>query len=64
MRFEFHHNQVSASGEFFGEFSGLFFEMFGCISFKVGLYTQQVAQHIEFMFHQNGVPVTFFMFLA
>ena len=32
----FHHNQVSASGEF----SGLFFQMFWGIDMKVGLYTQ------------------------
>ena len=38
--------------------------MLGGIDLKVGLYTQQVAQHIEFMSHQNRVLVTYFMFLA
>ena len=41
-----------------------FFEMFSGINLKVGPYTQWVAQHIEFTFHPNGVPVTYFMFLA
>ena len=38
--------------------------MFWGINLKIGLYTQYDAQHIEFTFHQNGVPVTYLMFLA
>ena len=41
-----------------------FFYVFWGINLKVGLYTQYVAQHIEFMFHQNGIPVTFIKVLS
>ena len=38
--------------------------MFWGINLKVGLYTQKSTQHIEFTFHQNEVPATYFMSLA
>ena len=60
IKFEFHRNQVSASGEF----SGLFSKCFEVSIWKLFFTLSRLHNILSSCFTRIGVPVTYFMFLA